>query len=62
MAAFVWECMQYRRYEAPDLLPYVAHAEIEELGLEYHHVIDTFSSDYDEFVDELGDELSAHGA
>ena len=63
VAAFVWECMQFRRYEAPDLVPYAPHIALEELGLEYSHVVDTFSSDYEDYFDEMGDDvLSAHGA
>ena len=55
VAAFVWECMQYRQYEATDLIPYSAPAELEELGLDPHYGIDTFSSDYDEFIDDMGE-------
>ena len=55
VAAFVWECMQYRQYEATDLIPYSAPAELEELGLDPHYAIDTFSSDYDEFIDDMGE-------
>lgn len=63
VAAFVWECMHYRRHESPDLVPYAAHAELEELGLEQRHAVDTFSSDYEDYVDEMGDDgLNAHGA
>jgi hypothetical protein len=51
VAAFVWECMEYRRYEAPDLVPYAAREDLEELGME-NYTIDMFSSDYDDFVDE----------
>jgi hypothetical protein len=54
----VWE---YRHFEAPDLLPYISREEAEQLGLEGCK-IDTFSSDYDEFVDEFGTEFNAHGA
>ena len=39
VAAFVWECMQYRQYEATDLIPYSAPAELEELGLDPHYGI-----------------------
>jgi hypothetical protein len=62
VAAFVWECLEYRRIEAPDLLPYSSREELsEELGLGGYKV-DTFSSDYDEYVDEFGTEFDAHGA
>jgi hypothetical protein len=61
VAAFVWECMEYRQFEAPDLLPYFTREEAEQLGLDGYK-IDTFSSDYDEFVDEFGTEFEAHGA
>jgi hypothetical protein len=27
VAAFVWECMEYRQFEAPDLLPYFTREE-----------------------------------
>jgi hypothetical protein len=55
--------MQFRRYEAPDLVPYAPHIALEELGLEYSHVADTFPSDYEDYFDEMGDDvLSAHGA
>jgi hypothetical protein len=61
VAAFVWECMEYRQLEAPDLLPYFTREEAEQLGLDGYK-IDTFSSDCDEFVDEFGNEFEAHGA
>ena len=35
--------------------PNLAPAELEELGLDPHYVIDTFSSDYDEFIDDMGE-------
>ena len=38
-----------------DLVPYSAPAELEELGLDPHYAIDTFSSDYDEFIDDMGE-------
>ena len=41
--------------EATDLIPYSAPAELEELGLDPHYAIDTFSSDYDEFIDDMGE-------
>jgi hypothetical protein len=34
VAAFVWECMKYRQFEAPDLLPYFTREEAEQLGLD----------------------------
>ena len=40
---------------APDLLPYFTSEEAEQLGL-VGYKIDTFSSDYDEFVHEFGTE------
>jgi hypothetical protein len=62
VAAFVWACVEYRQFEAPDLLPYFTRDEAEQLGLDGYK-IDTFSSDYDEFVDEFGrTEFDAHGA
>ena len=51
----------YRRFEAPDLHPYVTSETLQELGLVEYNV-DTFSSDYDDFVDEFRVELDAHGA
>ena len=54
VAAYVWECLEYRRTEAPDLIPYVSRQELEQLGLADSYPIDTFSSDYDEYFDELG--------
>jgi hypothetical protein len=53
--------MEYRQFEAPDLLLYFTREEAEQLGLDGYK-IDTFSSDYDEFVDEFGTEFEAHGA
>ena len=61
VAAFVSECLDYRRFEAPDLHPYVTSETLQELGL-VEYKVDTFSSDYDDFVDEFGIELDAHGA
>lgn len=61
VAAFVWECLEYRRFEVPDLLPYVTRQEADQLGL-VDYIPDTFSSDYDELVDEFGTEFDAHGA
>ena len=51
VAAFVSECLDYRRFEAPDLHPYVTSETLQELGL-VEYKVDTFSSDYDDFVDE----------
>jgi hypothetical protein len=31
VAAFVWECMKYRQFEAPDLLPCFIREEAEQL-------------------------------
>ena len=45
VAAFVSECLDYRRFEASDLLPYATRETLEELGL-VGCQIDTFSSDY----------------
>jgi hypothetical protein len=54
VAAFVSECLDYRRFEAPDLDPYVTRETLQEMGLDDYRV-DTFSSDYDDtFVDESG--------
>jgi hypothetical protein len=61
VAAFVWECLDYRQFEAPDLLPYFTTEEADQLGLDGYN-IDTFSSDYDELVDEFGTGFDAHGA
>jgi hypothetical protein len=62
VAAFVSECLDYRRFEAPDLLPYATRETLEELGLVGYQV-DTFSSDYDDdHIDEFGVEFDAHGA
>ena len=61
-AAFVSECLDYRRSEAPDLDPYVTRETLQEMGLDDYRV-DTFSSDYDDtFVDESGYGFDAHGA
>jgi hypothetical protein len=62
IAAYVWECLEYRRHESPDLIPYAPRQELAWLGLEDHHTVDTFSSDYDEYIDEFGTEADAHGA
>ena len=56
VAAFVSECLDYRRFEASDLHPYVTSETLQELGL-VEYKVDTFSSDYDDFVG-----LDAHGA
>ena len=48
-------------FEAPDLHPYVTSETLRELGL-VEYKVDRFSSDYDDFVDEFGIELDAHGA
>ena len=32
VAAYVWECLEYRRTEAPDLIPYVSRQELEPPG------------------------------
>jgi hypothetical protein len=53
--------LHLRQFEAPDLLPYFTREEAEQLGLDGYK-IDTFSSDYDDFVDEFGTEFEAHGA
>jgi hypothetical protein len=53
--------MEYKQFEAPDLLPYFTREEAEQLGLDGYKN-DTFSSDYDEFVDEFGTEFDAHAA
>jgi hypothetical protein len=59
VAAFVWECMEYRQFEAPYTLPYFTREEAGQLGPDGYK-IDTFSSDYDEFVDEFGTEFDCH--
>ena len=59
--AFVSECLDYRRFEASDLLPYATRETLEELGL-VGYQIDTFSSDYDDYIDESGMVYDAHGA
>ena len=41
VAAFVSECLDYRRFEASDLLPYATRETLEELGL-VGYQIDTF--------------------
>ena len=43
------------------LHPYVTSEMLQELGLAEYKV-DTYSSDYDDYVDEVGFELDAHGA
>ena len=45
VAAFVTECLDYRRSEAPDLHPCVTSETLQELGL-VEYKVDTFSSDY----------------
>ena len=50
------------RSEAPDLIPYVSRQELEHLGLADSYTIDTFYSDYDEYLDEFGITCDAHGA
>ena len=45
VAAFVSECVDYRRFEASDLLPYATRETLEELGLVGFQT-DTFLSDY----------------
>ena len=47
VAAFVSECLDYKRFEAPDLHPYVTTETLRELGL-VEYKVDTFSSDYDD--------------
>ena len=61
VAAFVSECLDYRRFEASDLLPYATRETLEELGL-VGFQIDTFSSDSDDYIDESGMVYDAHGA
>ena len=53
VAAFVSECLDYRRFEASDLLPYATRETLEELGL-VGYQIDTFSSDYDDYMSATG--------
>ena len=53
--------MTHRRFEASDLLPYATRETLEELGL-VGYQIDTFSSDYDDYIDESGMVYDAHGA
>ena len=48
----------YRRFEASDLHPYVTSETLQEFGLAEYWV-DTFASDYDDYVDEFGFELDA---
>ena len=36
VAAFVSECLDYRRFEAPDLHPYVTSETLQELGRLIH--------------------------
>jgi len=43
------------------LHPYVTSETLQELGL-VEYKVDTFSSDYDDYVDEFGFGLDAHGA
>jgi hypothetical protein len=48
----VSEYLYYRRFEAPDLDPYVTRETLQEMGLDDYRV-DTFSFGYDDtFVDE----------
>jgi hypothetical protein len=47
VAAFVWECLEYRQCK---------REAAEQLGLDGYQIY-TFSSDYDEFVDEFGIEV-----
>ena len=44
-------CCCYRRFEAPDLHPYETSETLQELGLGEYKV-DTFLSDYDDYVDD----------
>ena len=73
VAAFLSECLDSRRFEASDLLPYATRETLEELGLGGCHTlnvcyvmlcyqIDTFSSDCDDYMDESGMVYEAHGA
>jgi hypothetical protein len=39
VAAFVWDCMGYRPFEAPDLLPYFTREKAEQLGLDGYKLI-----------------------
>ena len=48
--------LDYRRFEASDLLPYATRETLEELGL-VGYQIDTFSSDYDDYMSILLDIL-----
>ena len=61
VAAFVSECLDYRRFEAPDLHPYLTSEMLQELSLADYKV-DTLLSDYDDYVDGFGFDLDAHGA
>jgi hypothetical protein len=56
------ECLDYRRFEAPDLDPCVTRETLQEMGLD-DYCGDTFSSGYDDtFIDESGYDFDAHGA
>ena len=48
VAAFVSECLDSRRFEAPDLHLSVTSETLQELGL-VEYKVDTVSSDYDDF-------------
>ena len=63
VAAFVSDCLDYRCFEASDLLPsYATRETLEELGL-VGYQIDTFSFDYDDdYIDESGMVHDAHVA
>ena len=52
VAAFVWECMQHRRHEAPDLLPYAPRDELLAFGFQ-DYVVDDFASDDFEYMCDL---------
>ena len=52
VAAFVWECMQHRRHEAPDLLPYAPREELLEFGFQ-NYIVDDFVSDDSEYLCDL---------
>jgi hypothetical protein len=58
----VLECLDYRRFEAPDLDTYVTGETLQDMSLDDYRV-DTFSSDHDDTcVDESGYDFDAHGA
>ena len=54
VAAFVSECLQleYSRFDAPDLHPYVTSGTLQELGLGDEFKVDTCSSNYDDYFDD----------